>query len=49
VVFDLRKAGNRRVRVWVSARTSSGRLLKQRRTYQPCSGEASLRKAVGGL
>ncbi|HEX8647022.1 MAG TPA: M28 family metallopeptidase [Thermoleophilaceae bacterium] len=50
VVFDLRRVDvSKAVRLRVSARTSSGRLLKQRRTYPACADEASLRKAVGGL
>ena len=49
VVFDLRGVGRTTVRVRVSARTSSGRLIKQRRTYPVCATESSVRKAVGGL
>lgn len=49
VVFDLRGVTRRSMRIWVSARTSSGRLVKQRRTYPVCATRASVRRAVGGM
>ena len=49
VVFDMRGVSRRSTRVWVSARTSTGRLLKQRRTYPVCLTEADMSKAVGGM
>jgi hypothetical protein len=33
----------------VSARTSSGRLVKQRRSYPVCATTVSVRRAVGGM
>ncbi|HEX8742673.1 MAG TPA: M28 family peptidase [Thermoleophilaceae bacterium] len=49
VVFDLRKVGSRAVRLKVSARTSSGRLVKQKRTYPACLRQASMSRVVGGF
>jgi hypothetical protein len=49
VVFDFRGVQGRAVRVRVSARTASGRLLKQRRSYPVCLGQASMRRVVGGM
>lgn len=49
VVWDLRRTDGRAARLKVSARTSSGRLVKQKRTYPPCTTKASLRRAVGGM
>ena len=49
VVFDLKGVSRKTVRVKVSARTSSGRLVKQKRTYPVCLTEAAMGKVVGGL
>jgi len=49
VVLDLRKAKKKSARLFVSARTSGGRLVKQRRTYPVCATKASVRKAVGRI
>jgi aminopeptidase YwaD len=49
VVFDLSGVSKKTVRVKVSARTSSGKLVKQKRTYPVCLAEASMGKVVGGL
>jgi aminopeptidase YwaD len=49
VIFDLKGATRKTVRVKVSARTSTGRLVKQKRTYPVCLTEASMRRVVGGL
>ncbi len=49
VVCDLRGTDRRAARLKVSARTSSGRLVKQKRTYPACAIAASLRRAVGGM
>jgi hypothetical protein len=49
VVWDMRRTASQTARLKVSARTSSGRLVKQKRTYPPCATQASLRKAVGGM
>ncbi|HEX8068086.1 MAG TPA: M28 family peptidase [Thermoleophilaceae bacterium] len=49
VVVDLRGVRRRALRVYVSARTSSGRLVKQRRSYPVCATTVSVRRAVGGM
>jgi aminopeptidase YwaD len=49
VVWDLRRAPGQPARLKVSARTASGRLAKQKRTYPACVTQASLRKAIGGM